>query len=553
MKKELTALLLFISVAAVAQVPQKINYQSVIRAASGAITANQPVGIRFTIHDSLATGGILYSESHKTNTNAFGLINLQIGTGAVISGSFGAITWYSKAKFLQVEADITGGNNYTTLATVELISVPYSMQAGRAADFTGTLSGDVGGTQTGTVIMPNAVTTTRIADNAVTTIKLANNAVTDIQLADNAITTSKLAVNSVTDTKIATGSVVKGINGLKDNVTLAVSGGLTLTPSGNTLTVGNTGITGVTAGPGISIGGTAGNATVSASFGGTGGFSTIARSDHNHAGAAWQNTGTVLTLVNTNTTGGALTIQSAANDFNGYGAISRLTSTTTQGVAIYGITPSTNANSAAVYGEATGAGNAKGVFGAASGANTYAVYGQASGAGAYAGVFVGNVYVSGTLSKAAGSFKIDHPLDPQNKYLSHSFVESPDMMNIYNGNITMDANGQAVVTLPDWFEALNKDFRYQLSAIGKPSPGVYISKEVSGHTFSIAGGTPGARISWMVTGIRHDPYAEKHRIPVEEQKSANERGSLLNAESYGQPRKAILSRTLPAPIQPKEK
>src|SRR5262249_19043693 len=84
-----------------------------------------------------------------------------------------------------------------------------------------------------------------------------------------------------------------------------------------------------------------------------------------------------------------------------------------------------------------------------------------------AGKFDGDVLVTGTLSKGAGTFKIDHPLDPENKYLYHSFVESPDMMNIYNGNLTTDENGDAVVALPDYFEALNKDFRYQLTVIGQ--------------------------------------------------------------------------------------
>lgn len=65
-------------------------------------------------------------------------------------------------------------------------------------------------------------------------------------------------------------------------------------------------------------------------------------------------------------------------------------------------------------------------------------------AGGFAGFFLGDVDVDGDLSKAGGSFKIDHPLDPANKYLYHSFVESPDMMNIYNGNVTTDAEGKAV-------------------------------------------------------------------------------------------------------------
>jgi hypothetical protein len=85
-----------------------------------------------------------------------------------------------------------------------------------------------------------------------------------------------------------------------------------------------------------------------------------------------------------------------------------------------------------------------------------------------AALLEGNVTVTGTLHKGGGSFKIDHPLDPANKYLSHSFVESPDMKNIYDGVTVLDENGEAEITLPDWFSALNKDFSYQLTAIGAP-------------------------------------------------------------------------------------
>jgi hypothetical protein len=133
-------------------------------------------------------------------------------------------------------------------------------------------------------------------------------------------------------------------------------------------------------------------------------------------------------------------------------------------------------------------------------------------------VFYGNVAVHGTLTKSAGSFRIDHPLDPEHKYLSHSFVESPDMMNLYNGNVALDSVGRATVELPDWFEALNRDFRYQLTPIGAPGPNLYIAAGVRGNRFQIAGGRPYATVSWQVTGVRHDAYAEAHRIPVEEEK-----------------------------------
>jgi hypothetical protein len=167
------------------------------------------------------------------------------------------------------------------------------------------------------------------------------------------------------------------------------------------------------------------------------------------------------------------------------------------------------------------------------GAN-YGVYGYASGGTVNKAAYLnGDVDVIGTLSKGGGSFKIDHPLDPEGKYLSHSFVESPDMMNVYNGNVVLDAGGEAWVELPEWFEALNRDFRYQLTPIGAPGPNLYVAEKIRGNRFRIAGGEPGAEVSWMVTGIRHDPFAEANRIRVEEDKPASDVGRYLHPEVYG--------------------
>ncbi|MBA3322014.1 MAG: hypothetical protein H0T45_11300 [Pyrinomonadaceae bacterium] len=189
-----------------------------------------------------------------------------------------------------------------------------------------------------------------------------------------------------------------------------------------------------------------------------------------------------------------------------------------------------------VYGTHAGAGT--GVFGSA-GEGGEGVLGFAPPSGA-AGRFFGNVTVSGnmsvsgTLTKGSGTFRIDHPLDPTNKYLSHSFVESPDMMNIYNGNVTLDAKGRAVVTMPAYFDALNREFRYQLTAIGAPA-NLYVAQEITGNRFKIAGGKAGLKVSWMVTGIRHDAYAAAHPIKVEEAKPLKERGTYLHPEAFGQP------------------
>jgi hypothetical protein len=152
--------------------------------------------------------------------------------------------------------------------------------------------------------------------------------------------------------------------------------------------------------------------------------------------------------------------------------------------------------------------------------------------GGWAGFFGGDVNVSGNLSKSGGSFKIDHPLDPANKYLYHSFVESPDMMNIYNGNVTTDTDGNAVVQLPDWFETLNRDFRYQLTAIGQFSQ-VIVAKEIANRQFAIKTDKSNVKVSWQVTGIRQDPWANAHRIPVEQLKAGVERGRYLHPELFG--------------------
>ena len=168
-------------------------------------------------------------------------------------------------------------------------------------------------------------------------------------------------------------------------------------------------------------------------------------------------------------------------------------------------------------------------------------YGTSSATGVLAGSasgwaawFNGNVDVDGNLTKGGGSFKIDHPLDPANKYLYHSFVESPDMMNIYNGNVITDAQGSAIVKLPEWFETLNRDFRYQLTVIGQFAQAI-VGSEIADGQFSIKTDKPSVKVSWQVTGIRQDAWANAHRIPVEQQKPALERGFYLHPELYGAP------------------
>jgi hypothetical protein len=483
-----------------------------------------------------------------------------------------------------------------------------------------------------------------------------------------------IADNGVTAGKIATGQVVKSVNGLKDAVTLTAGSNVTITPSGNTLTIAASGggsggsITGVTAGTGLSGGGTTGNVTLAVqeplvldgnpAFAGATieGHSTLGRgllgtTASTHGAVEGFNTGTgpgvwggssggASGYLGGTTTGvegqasmgagfgvkgsGGMAgvdgtspvngVQGDGGDYGVYGFSStglgvggnghsggvRGTSTdysgvkgeSTSGYGVEGHSSSSagvrgtstsgygvvgeSANQAGVYGTSSSgagvlgsSGGGIGVYGQTSSqagvrgegdsgdgvagnsgtgngvkgtsGSGWAVYGLSASSGhagllgtpGYGGDFVGDVRVQGTLSKSAGSFVIDHPLDPEHRYLAHSFVESPDMKNVYDGVVVLDGRGAAVVELPDWFEALNRDFRYQLTCIGGFAP-VYVAEEIAGNRFVIAGGRPGLKVSWQVTGVRRDAYAEAHRIVVEQDKPAEEQGTYLYPGLFGQ-------------------
>jgi hypothetical protein len=176
-----------------------------------------------------------------------------------------------------------------------------------------------------------------------------------------------------------------------------------------------------------------------------------------------------------------------------------------------------------------------GVYGTANSANSYAVYGQSFGqSNNYAGYFAGDVYVAGYLTGPHKTFLIDHPLDPANKLLRHSVVESNEIKNLYDGVVVTDAKGSATVELPDWFEALNNEYRYQLTVLGTFAQAI-VSREIKDHRFSIETDKPNTKVSWQVTGVRHDAAAKAHPMKVEEDKTVGQRGKYLDPTSFGKP------------------
>ena len=160
--------------------------------------------------------------------------------------------------------------------------------------------------------------------------------------------------------------------------------------------------------------------------------------------------------------------------------------------------------------------------------------------GSYAGYFLGELgvqgdaYIYGTMNAESKDFMIDHPADPANKFLRHNSVESSEMMNIYTGNVTTNDKGEATVDLPSWFESLNRDFRYQLTTIGRRAQ-AWVAAEVADGKFSIATDSPNVKVSWQITGVRQDAYAKAHPLVVEEDKDPRERGFYMHPEFYGAP------------------
>ncbi len=218
------------------------------------------------------------------------------------------------------------------------------------------------------------------------------------------------------------------------------------------------------------------------------------------------------------------------------------------GTTGYGISATTN-GTYAVVGQQGLSGNTFGALGCIVGSHYNGVYGYADGSvgsnfavaifgksinNAYSGWFAGNVQVAGNFYANEKNFRIDHPLDPANKYLIHSCVESSDRMNIYNGNVITDANGSATINLPAYFQSLNIDYKYQLTVIGQFAQAI-IESEISNNQFTIKTDKPNVKVSWQVTGIRNDEYAKQNPFIVEKEKEGLERGKYLMPELFGQP------------------
>lgn len=255
MKKYINTLIFLVcAFATLAQAPQKFNYQAVARNAQGSVLPNQNVKIRASILDDSANGTSQYSETHSVSTSQLGLFNLAIGGGTIVSGTFSNVTWASGDKYLKIEMDATGGNNFSLVGTSQLLSVPYALfseksnlQAGSGISISNNVIENVGDLD---------------ATNELQSLNLNGNT---LQISNgNEVTLPNLPVYTGGQGIEVTGTTINNIGDLDNSPTnefqsLNLNGNNLQISNGNTVTLPNPPI--YTGGQGIEVNGTVINNT----------------------------------------------------------------------------------------------------------------------------------------------------------------------------------------------------------------------------------------------------------------------------------------------------
>lgn len=482
MKIIFTYLVLLASISiSLGQTPRLINYQGVVRNNAGIALVNQDVFLKLKIHKGSPIGTVVYEEDHELTTNDFGLVNTQIGSGVNLSGTLadiGLIDWGVDDYYLEILIDdngISGGTTYISVGTSQLISVPYALYAETAGN-----GGTAGPTGPAGPIGPTGPTgltgPTGPSDNWG-----AQYVETDQTLSGDGTSTTPL---KLADQGASSGQVLKWNGSIWSPANDNSGGGFSL-PYSSTFTQADNAFQ-------LTLGGIPPNAPSSG-----------------------------IRIINTTTEADGIRVEPAS---------------TSAGRGIY---VRQSADVDGVYIEMNGDQNGLEIRQGASNSGSYPlllVYGTGADAAELHGdvEILGDLNVTGSISKGGGSFKIDHPLHPTDKYLYHSFVESSDMLNIYSGVAQTNSDSIAKIELPEWFESVNESFTYQLTSIGGDfSP--YVYKKIRNNCFYIKATSTNAEISWQVTGIRKDPWSKSNKIPVEVEKSEEEKGTYLHPELYKKP------------------
>jgi hypothetical protein len=247
----------------------------------------------------------------------------------------------------------------------------------------------------------------------------------------------------------------------------------------------------------------------------------------------------------TATSGGAFGVYGRSASPRGAGVYGFATATSGANFGVYGL--STSPSGTGVFGLAAASGAAFGVVGVtySTASSSYGVIGGEPSGGAGHAVFAdGTLAATGTKS-----FQIDHPLSPETHYLNHFCTEGPEPYNVYRGTVVLDANGEAWVQLPDYFEAINRDPSYHLTAVGAPMPNLHVAVKIQNNRFKIAGGAPGKEVSWRIEAVRNDLWVQRYGYQTEQEKEDAIKGKYLSPELYGQPKeRGIHYRPEPEPV-----
>jgi len=505
------------------QAPQKMSYQAVIRNATDNLVSNTNIGMQISILQSTSTGIAVFIETHSVTTNINGLATLEIGTGTTVTGVFSNIDWSAGPYFIKSETDLTGGTTYTISGTSELMSVTYALYSENA--FSGNYSD-----------LTNAPTNVSTFTNDAGYITSPNDADSDPA---NEIQSLQLVGQSLTISSGNTVTLPAGSNTLDQAYDQGGSGvGRTITVDAGEVAISTATSNGIAlratnTNTGVSIiaDNTSSLNTFSTIQGSTNSNSTIASAIiGNSSGVAWGVSGQVQAVG----TAQAAVYGSNLRTTGGHGVY---------GIGLNGVVGETNYSQGnALWGENFDAiaplGNGVGT----AGIGYYGVVGQDRYNGAAAGAY--GVLSNGDFgATGVKTFLIDHPEDPENKILRHFSTESNEVLNIYRGNAVFDANGEAIVQLPEYYEEINKNPSYNLTPVGAYAE-LYVKKEIANGTFIIGGGQMGLKVSWTIYAERNDLYLqqfpEKRDVVIE--KREGQKGKYFMPYLYNQPKeKAVIN------------